>query len=170
MFQRREYIEHLVHRIHAGRLHSQDAVPSLSRSYSSPSSAGDAGQHTAQNLEVQLEGRGSRDGKRASYPAAPNSGSTLEPPTERLRNRSLSAPHLAWLRSKDKSGNATGTKEGFRSLSRSPSSVTSKSVRSFSGRLRGVSKSRPSSAGGEGVSHGAYCLNDYCTRTPQNIC
>lgn len=121
------------------------------------------------NLEVQLEG-GSRDGKRASYPAAPKSGSTLEPPTERLRNRSLSAPHLAWLRPKDRSGNATGSKEGFGSLSRSSSSATSKCVRSFSGKLRAVSKSRPVSTGGEDVNHGAYFLNDYCKRTPQNVC
>ncbi|KAH0826560.1 HECT-like ubiquitin-conjugating enzyme-binding-domain-containing protein [Lanmaoa asiatica] len=154
--QRRKYLEHLVHRTHAGRLHSQDAVPPLSRSYSS-SSAGGAVQDTEddQSSEAQLEGRDSRDGKRASYPTVPKSSSSLEPPSERLRNRSLSAPHLAWLRSKDKSGTATSTKEGSRCLSRSPSLVTSKSVRSLSGRLRGVNKSRPPSVGGEGVSHGA---------------
>ncbi|KAG8216813.1 hypothetical protein J3R82DRAFT_7067 [Butyriboletus roseoflavus] len=155
--QRRRYLEHLVHRTHTGRLHSQDAVPSLSRSYSSPSNAGGAGQvaDDDQSSEVQLDGRGSRDGKRASYPAAPKSGSTLEPPTERSRSRSLSASHLAWLRPKDKSGNTTSMKECFSSLSRSPSLATSKSVRSFSGRLYGVGKSRPSSTGGEGASHAA---------------
>ncbi|KAF8549610.1 hypothetical protein OG21DRAFT_1469812 [Imleria badia] len=163
--QRRKYLEHLVHRTSAGRLHTQDAVPSLDRSYPSSSSAGRAGQDRDedQSSEVQLEGGDSRDGKRASYPAVPKSGSTLEPPSERSRNRSLSAPHLAWLRSKEKSGSVNGTKEGFGSVTRSfpsepkslPLLATSKSVRSFSGRLRGGSKSRPPSAGGEDMSHGA---------------
>ncbi|KAF8137420.1 HECT-like ubiquitin-conjugating enzyme-binding-domain-containing protein [Boletus edulis] len=161
--QRRKYLEHLVHRTSAGRLHSQDAVPSLGRS--SPSSTGGASQDRAedQSSEKEPEGRSSRDGKRASYPSEPKSGSTLEPPPDRLRNRSLSAPHLAWLRPKEKTGSANGTKEGFGSITRTlssdpkslPPSATSKSVRSFSGRLRGVSKTRPSSAGGDGVSLGA---------------
>lgn len=175
-FQRRKYLEHLVHRTSAGRLHGQDAVSSLDRSSPSSSSAGGAVQDMDedQSSEVQLEGRDSRDGKRASYPATPKSGSTLEPPSERLRNRSLSAPHLAWLRPKEKSGCATGTTEGFgpvtRSLSsdpkRLPPSATSnlKSVRSLSRRLRGASKSRPPSAVGEDVSHGASFLNYYCRR------
>lgn len=171
-FQRRKYLEHLVHRTSAGRLHSQDAVPSLGRSCS-PSSAGSAQQDIDedQSSEVQLEG-GSRDGKRASYPAAPKSGSTLELPSERSRNRSLSASHLSWLRPKEKSGSATGTKERFSSITRSlssdpkslPPSATLKSVRSFSGRLRGASKSRPSSTSREGMSHGASLLNDSCGR------
>lgn len=149
-----------MHRTHVGRLHSQDAVPSLG----CPSSAGGALQDAEE--DQNSEGRGSRDGKRASFPAAPKSGSTLEPPSERLRNRSLSAPHLAWLRSKDKSGNTTGTKASLtRSLSSDPkslpSSATSKSVRSFSGRLRGASKSRPSSASGEDVSSGTSLPTDY---------
>ncbi|KAG6377492.1 HECT-like ubiquitin-conjugating enzyme-binding-domain-containing protein [Boletus reticuloceps] len=158
--QRRKYLEHLVHRTSAGRLHSQDAVPSLGRS--SPSSTGGALQDR-ESSEKEPEGRSSRDGKRASYPSEPKSGSTLEPPPDRLRNRSLSAPHLAWLRPKEKTGSANGTKEGFGSITRTlssdpkslPSSATSKSVRSFSGRLRGVSKTRPSSAGEDGVSLGA---------------
>ncbi|KAI9567457.1 HECT-like ubiquitin-conjugating enzyme-binding-domain-containing protein [Boletus coccyginus] len=120
--QRRKYLEHLVHRTSAGRLHSQDAVPSVGRSCS-PSSAGSAQQDIDedQSSEVQLEG-GSRDGKRASYPAAPKSGSTLELPSERSRNRSLSASHLSWLRPKEKSGSVTGTKERFSSITRSLSS------------------------------------------------
>ena len=157
LFQRRKYLEHLVHRTSAGRLHSQDAVPSLGRPYSSPSSAGGAVDED-QSSEGQLQDGGSRDGKRASYPATPKSGSTLEPPSEKSRNRSLSAPHLAWLRPKEKSGSTTGTKEGFGSLARSFSSDP-KSVRGFSGRLRGASKSRPSSAG-EDTSHGASFLNE----------
>ncbi|KAG9313478.1 HECT-like ubiquitin-conjugating enzyme-binding-domain-containing protein [Chiua virens] len=99
--QRRKYLEHLVHRTHVGRLHSQDAVPSLGRTSSPPSTAA----QVTDGDSTSEEQRGSRDGKRASYPAAPKSDATLEPPSER-RNRSLSAPHLAWLRPKDKSGGA----------------------------------------------------------------
>lgn len=171
-FQRRKYLEHLVHRTSAGRLHSQDAVPSLARSCS-PSSAGSAQQDIGedQSSEVQLEG-GSRDGKRASYPAAPKSGSTLELPSERSRNRSLSASHLSWLRPKEKSGSATGTRERFSSITRSlssdpkslPPSATPKSIRSFSGRLRGASKTRPPSTSREDMSCGASLLNDSCGR------
>ncbi|KAN0084280.1 HECT-like Ubiquitin-conjugating enzyme (E2)-binding domain containing protein [Tylopilus felleus] len=159
--QRSKYLEHLVSRTSAGRLHSQDAVPSLNRSYSSP---GVAVQNTdGDHPEVQPEDKSSQDGKRASYPSAPTSGSTLEPPSERSRNRSLSAPHLAWLRPREKPGSAPGTTEGSGSVMRTassdpkstPSSAIPKSVRSFSGRLRRGSKSRPSSAGGEDVNHGA---------------
>lgn len=160
-FQRRKYLEHLVNRTYAGRLHSQDAMPSLSRAYSSPSSAGGAVRDAEEgpSSEVQPGGRGSRDGKRASCPAVPKSGSTLELPLEKLRDRSLSAPHLAWLRPKDRSGNANGTKENSSSVTRSVSSdpkglsslAASKSVRSFPGKLYGT-KSRPPSADAEDIN------------------
>ena len=139
-------------------------MPSLSRSCSSPSSMSGAQDVDGdQSSEVQIEGRESRDDKRASYPAPPKSASTLEPPLERSRNRSLSAPHLAWLRPKEKSGSANGTKESS-ALARTfssepknrPRSAAYKSVRSISGRLRTASKSRsrPSSASGEDMSRG----------------
>lgn len=140
-------------------------MPSLGRSCSSPSSTSGAQDVDGdQSSEVQVEGSGSRDDKRASYPALPRSASTLEPPSERSRNRSLSAPHLAWLRPKEKSGSANGTKESSASSARTfssepknrPRSAAYKSVRSISGRLRTASKSRsrPSSASGEDMSRG----------------
>ncbi|KAF9225898.1 hypothetical protein BS17DRAFT_777838 [Gyrodon lividus] len=175
--QRNIYIEHLVHRSSIGRLHSQDAVLTTGRSASGPvssssgpalltSNAGDAKRNPNmdQSSDMESGGRNFQDCKRVPFPENPQTGfvSVLEPPS---RCRSLSAPHLAWLRSRERSGTASSAKDlGVGSVARASSSdtkrapsssATSKAPRRFSGRFIGASKSRPVSAGGEGESNGA---------------
>ncbi|KIK82318.1 hypothetical protein PAXRUDRAFT_832273 [Paxillus rubicundulus Ve08.2h10] len=176
--QRNTYIEHLIHRSSVGRLHAQDAVLTTGRFASGPISSSALALLTSNGIDVnrnpdmgqssdmKSEGTNFRDSKQ-SFPENPKTGfvPVLGPPShKKSRSRSLSAPHLAWLRVRDRSGTASSAKDvGTGSVARTSSdtkiassfSTTSKVARRFSGRFSGGSKSRPVSAGGEGINNGA---------------
>ncbi|KAI5996189.1 HECT-like ubiquitin-conjugating enzyme-binding-domain-containing protein [Pisolithus albus] len=146
--QRFTYIEHIVQRAAAGRLHSQDATPSRTPSLTvNPGSHGDQG---AENEPIRSN-HSSRDGGGREmlpkgYPAAPEAKNTSEnltvPTHKESRNRSVSAPHLAFFRSMswDRSCTASSTQDLHANGPKTPS------VRRLSERFG--SKSRPASSGG----------------------
>ncbi|KIJ11155.1 hypothetical protein PAXINDRAFT_119016 [Paxillus involutus ATCC 200175] len=176
--QRNTYIEHLVHRSSVGRLHAQDAVLTTGRSASGSISLSAPALLTSNGVDVNRnpdmdqssdmvsEGTNFRDSKQP-FPENPQTGfvPVLGPLShKKSRSRSLSAPHLAWLRARDRSGTASSAKDmGTGSMARTSSdtkiassySTTSKVARRFSGRFSGGSKSRPVSVDGEGISNGA---------------
>ncbi|KIJ61613.1 hypothetical protein HYDPIDRAFT_137583 [Hydnomerulius pinastri MD-312] len=179
--QRNIYIEHLVQRSSVGRLHAQDATLTPGRSslgaLSTPATTSASTKDADKNAgasgstgdaDTSPEGNKLQDSERASSVKS-QSGPlpTLAHPThKKSRSRSLSAPHLAWLRpvSRDRSGTGSSAKDmgagsaGKTSSStrkNSPSSTMSRASKRLSGKFGGASKSRPVSAGGEGISTGA---------------
>ncbi|KAI6124457.1 HECT-like ubiquitin-conjugating enzyme-binding-domain-containing protein [Pisolithus croceorrhizus] len=117
--QRYTYIEHIVERAAAGRLHSQDATPS-----STPSLTANPGLHRrlgAENEQIRSN-HSPRDGGgtelllkgSAATPEAKNTSGNLSVPTHKeSRSRSVSAPHLAFFRSMswDRSCAASSTQD-----------------------------------------------------------
>ncbi|KAI6040934.1 HECT-like ubiquitin-conjugating enzyme-binding-domain-containing protein [Pisolithus marmoratus] len=147
--QRYTYIEHIVQRAAAGRLHSQDATPS-----STPSlTANPESQRrlVAQNEQIRSS-RSLREGggadmpsKSALAPETKNMSDNLTVPTPKeSRIRSVSAPHLAFFRSMswDRSFTAVSTQDSHSYGSKNSSS----SVKRLSERFG--SRSRPASSGG----------------------
>lgn len=152
--QRYTYIEHIVERAAAGRLHSQDATPS-----STPSLTANPGLHRrlgAENEQIRSN-HSPRDGGgtelllkgSAATPEAKNTSGNLSVPTHKeSRSRSVSAPHLAFFRSMswDRSCAASSTQDPH---SYGPKNSSS-SVRRLSERFG--SRSRPASSGGPTIS------------------
>lgn len=151
--QRYTYIEHIVQRAAAGRLHSQDATPSCT-----PSLPANPGSHSRVGAEnEQIRGNhSSRDGGSTEMlskgspvtPETKNASENLTVPTHKeSRSRSVSAPHLAFFRSMswDRSCTASSTQDLHSNGPKTPSSVRRLSERFGS-------KSRPASSGGPTVS------------------
>lgn len=151
--QRYTYIEHIVQRSTAGRLHSQDAtsssIPSLTVNPRSQNSTVTENEQIRSNHSLR-EGGGAEVSKGAL--AAPEmkyrSDSLTVPTHKESRSRSASAPHLAFFRSMswDRSYTVSSTQDSHSHGSKNSSS----SVRRFSERFG--SKSRPTSSGGPTIS------------------
>ncbi|KAF9233430.1 HECT-like ubiquitin-conjugating enzyme-binding-domain-containing protein [Melanogaster broomeanus] len=159
--QRSIYIEHLVQRSSAGRLHAQDAVLTSSRSASVPvasstpstSNAGDADRNLDVDRSSDMESEGGNSGEIDQSSFQANSQSGFVPAPE--------AP----VAQKIASGTASSTKDGGTgsatrtsssdTKSASSSSMPSKASKRFSDKFSSASKSRPASSSGEGVSNGA---------------
>ncbi|KAG6333893.1 hypothetical protein ID866_5195 [Astraeus odoratus] len=132
--QRYTYIEHIVRRSSAGRLHSQDAEQNY---------------NVAKSAQTQTDTGLRESDTSEGEPAATLSMSSLTVPADKKSlSRSSSTPHLAWLKAaaRDRSGTASSVKDAGSTLKSSSSS----SMKRLSGKFG--RKSRPSSSGSMIVS------------------